>query len=190
MTEPLFLGLSKTQWELINSFSNWLSAIGTLAAVFLSLWLATRAIRIQCKASVGHRLIIEAGKKRPSPEIVVFRIVNTGEKPIRITSIGWRVGLFRWRREAMQMFERTESSDLPIELTHGQEAAWVIPLLPDEKGWLKSFPKKMLVPHPKFQVATLRAYFTTSVGKTFTVKPEASLLRRLLETATSAKNDA
>ena len=44
MNDPVFLGLSKAHWELFNSFSTWLSAIGTIAAVVVSLWLATLAI--------------------------------------------------------------------------------------------------------------------------------------------------
>ena len=190
MNEPIFLGLSKVQWELINSFSNWLSALGTIAAVVVSLWLATRATRLQCQASVGHRLVIEQGAKENYPEIVVFNIVNTGERPIRVTSIGWRVGFFRWRRDAMQMFDRVQSSAMPIELTHGQEARWVFPLQRDEQGWLSSFPGKMLTPHPRLQSATLRACFFTSVGKTFSIKPERGLLNRLAESGASAANDA
>lgn len=185
MNDPVFLGLSMAQWELINSFSNWLSAIGTLAAVAISLWLATRNFRLQCKASVGVRLVIESGVRGPPPEILVFRIVNTGERTIRITGIGWRIGILRWRREAMQMFDRKDSSPMPIELAHGQEASWVVPLLPNDDGWLQKFANRMLLPHPRIQLATLRALFTTSVGKTFSIRPEKSVLRRLAETAGS-----
>ena len=190
MNELVFLGLSKAQWELINSFSNWLSALGTIAAVVVSLWLATRATRLQCRASVGHRLIVEPGAGGIYPEIVVFNIVNTGERPIRITSIGWRVGFLRWRRDAMQLFDRVQSSSMPVELTHGQEARWVLPLLPDEQGWLASFPRKMLKPHTRFRSATLRACFTTSVGKTFIVKPEQGLLKKISEAVAAHPNDA
>lgn len=190
MNELMFLGLSKPQWELINSFSNWLSALGTIGAVIVSLWLATRAIRLQCHASVGHRLIIESGATGAIPEIIVFRIVNTGERSIRVTSIGWRVGLLRWRREALQMFDRAQSSPMPVDLTHGQEAHWVVPLLPDEQGLLSSFPRKMLAPHARFHCATLRACFITSVGKTFLIKPEQGLLKKLREAVTGNPNDA
>jgi hypothetical protein len=39
MNEPSLFGIGKAQWELINSFSNWLSALGTIAAVVVSLYL-------------------------------------------------------------------------------------------------------------------------------------------------------
>lgn len=189
VTELVFLGLSKTQWELINSFSNWLSAVGTIAAVVVSLWLATKASRLRCKASVGHRLVIEQGVTGNIPEIVEFRIVNTGDRPFHVTGIGWRVGVSRWRREAIQFYDRLQSSSMPVELAHGQEAHWVIPILSDDKAWFKTFPRKMLAPHPRFHALTLRAFFLTSVGKTFVVKPERGLVTKLRH-ATEAPNDA
>jgi hypothetical protein len=186
MNEIIFLGLTKAQWELINSFSNWLSAIGTIAAVVVSLWLATKASRLQCNAQVGHRIVIEQGSHGTYPEILVFRIVNTGERPFQVNSVGWRVGIFRWRREAMQFYDQAQSSPMPVELQHGQEAKWVVPMLSEEKGWFKTFPTKMLSPHPHFYCATLRAMFVTSIGKTFVVKPEPGLLSKL-RAATAAK---
>jgi hypothetical protein len=35
-----FLGIDQDRWNFINSFAPWLSAVGTLAAVFMSLYLA------------------------------------------------------------------------------------------------------------------------------------------------------
>jgi hypothetical protein len=186
MNEIIFLGLTKTQWDLINSFSNWLSAIGTVAAVVVSLWLATKASRLQCNAQVGHRIVIGQGSHGPYPEILVFRIVNTGERPFQVNSVGWRVGIFRWRREGMQFYDQAQSSPMPVELQHGQEATWVVPLLSEGKGWFKTFPIKMLSPHPRFFCATLRAMFVTSIGKTFIVKPEPGLLSKL-RAVTAAK---
>ena len=176
MNDPVFLGLSKAQWELFNSFSSWLSAIGTIAAVVVSLWLASRSIRPKAKVSVGHRLVIQPGAKGKYPEIIVFSIVNTGDRPIRITGIGWKLGALRWRRQALQIHDALQSSPMPVELAHGQEATWTVPLLLNEEGWMASFPKKMLLPHWRVSCATLRATIFTSVGKTFVAKPEASLM--------------
>ena len=54
MADPTFLGLDKAQWELYNSFSNWVSAFATVAAVTVSLYLARKAGRPRAKTSVGH----------------------------------------------------------------------------------------------------------------------------------------
>ena len=86
----------------------------------------------------------------------------------------------------MQFYVRAQSSPMPIELQHGQEAQWVVPLLSEEQGWFNIFPRKMLSPHPRFQRATLRACFVTSIGKTFTVKPEPGLLSKLRAVASAA----
>ena len=127
MTELTFLGISKTEWDFINSFSNWLSAIATIAAVWAALYLAKRATTQKAKVTVGHRVMIQSGDKGPIPEFVVFNIINTGERPIRITQIGWKVGFWK-KRHAIQMFEESLSSKLPVELVHGQEASWYVPL--------------------------------------------------------------
>ena len=186
MNEIIFLGLTKVQWELINSFSNWLSAIGTIASVVVSLWLATKSSRLQCNAQVGHRIVIEQESHGTYPEILVFQIVNTGERTFQVNSVGWRVGIFKWRREAMQFFDRAQSSSMPIELKQGQEARWVVPLQSENKGWFMTFTTKMLTPHPRFYCVTLRAMFVTSIGKTFVIKPEPGLLGKL-RAATTAK---
>jgi len=123
MSEPSFLGIGKAGWELFNSFANWLSAIGTLGAVWVALHLANRVATPKATVSVGHRLIIQPGMKGPYPEFIVFRIVNSGERILRINQIGWKVGLFR-KRFAVQLFDEHRSSPLPVELAHGQEAQW------------------------------------------------------------------
>lgn len=91
--EPTLFGIGKAEWELYNSFSNWLSAIGTLAAVIVSLYLARRSGRPRAKVSVGHRIVITPGDKREPPEVIVFRIVNTGDQrsasPISVGASGF-----------------------------------------------------------------------------------------------------
>jgi hypothetical protein len=145
MTDPTLFGIGKAEWELYNSFSNWLSALATLAAVLVSLHLARRAGIPRATVSVGHRLIITPGEKRKPPEVIVFRIVNTGDRTIRVTNIGWRVGLHK-RRHALQLYDERQSSPMPIELAHGQEAQWTVPLDIQPEPWLESFTKRMLMP--------------------------------------------
>ncbi|MCI0734987.1 MAG: hypothetical protein L0Y50_01715 [Beijerinckiaceae bacterium] len=130
------------------------------------------------ETSVGHRIIIDPGGKRPIPEFLVFRIVNSGDRIIRINQIGWKVGLRR-KRFAVQMCESSMSSPLPVELAHGQEAHWYVPLLACEEPWLTYFAKGMLMPGYRVSCATLRAQFYTSIGHVFVAKPEPGLLKKL-----------
>ncbi|WP_312843265.1 hypothetical protein [Diaphorobacter nitroreducens] len=115
MADLTFLGLDKAQWELYNSFSNWVSAFATVAAVTVSLYLARKAGRPRAKTSVGHRIVVAPGAKGTYPEIIVFRLVNVGDRPIRVTQIGWRTGLWK-KRYAVQLYDQLQSSPLPVEL--------------------------------------------------------------------------
>ena len=178
--EPTLFGIGKAQWELYNSFSNWLSAVATLAAVLVSLYLARRAGKPRASVSVGHRLIVTPGETRKPPEVIVFRIVNTGDRTIRVTNIGWRIGLWK-RRYALQLYEANQSSPLPIELAHGQEAQWTVPLDARESPWLEYFADGMLKPNLWLSSRTIKAQFHTSVGEVFSAKPEANLVKMLRE---------
>jgi len=118
MTDPIFLGIDKPTWDLVNGFANWFAAIGSVAAAAVALYIANRSARPSAVLSVGHRITIGAGSVAPYPEYTVFRVVNTGDRPIRIVQIGWSI---RWpkRRSAVQMFEQSLSSQLPVDLSHG-----------------------------------------------------------------------
>jgi hypothetical protein len=180
MAEPSLFGIGKAQWDFFNSFANWFAAIGTFAAAGVALYLANRAARPSARVSVGHRILVGAGYTKPYPEFAVFRIVNTGDRPIRVSQIGWKTGLFR-KRFAIQLYDATQSSPLPVDLTHGQEASWMVPFAARDETWPGYFAKGMLSPNHRVAVWTLRAQIFTSVGHVFEVKPEESLLKHLRE---------
>jgi len=180
MSEPSFLGIDKSTWDMLNGFANWFSAIGSFTAAAVALYIANRALKPTAKLTVGQRISIEPGAVKPYPEYVVFRVVNTGDRPIRIVQIGWSI---RWpcRRAAVQMFQEDLSSPLPVDLSHGQEASWFVPLNDRHESWPERFAMGMLMPHYKLSLWLLRAQAFSSVGYEFTVKPEESLLSRLRE---------
>lgn len=181
MIEPSLFGIAKSQWEIINSFASWLSAISTLAAVWVSLHLANRISSPRAEISIRHQLIIEPGTKEPYPEFVVFRVVNHGDRTLRVTGIGWKVGFWK-KRFAMQMFETSLSSPLPVELAHGQEAQWFVPLVAHGEPWLTHFAKGMLMPNFRVSCRTLRGQVFTSLGHVFEAKPVRGLISNLTET--------
>jgi hypothetical protein len=188
MSEPSLFGIGKTQWDLINSFANWFAAAGSFAAAFVALYLARRAGTPSARVSVGHRIVVGPGSAKPYPEFAHFRIVNTGDRPIRISQIGWKTGLLK-TRHAIQLFEPTMSSPLPVELSHGQEATWMIPFSARDEPWPDYFAKGMLSPNHVVALWTLRGQFFTSTGHIFQTKPEESLLgplRKACERASEA----
>lgn len=145
MAEPTFLGIEKATWDLFNGFANWLSALGSFAAAVVALYIANRSSRPSARLSAGHRISFGSGQKAPYPQYAVFRIVNTGDRPIRIVQIGWHIW-WPQRRAAVQMYEESMSSRLPVDISHGQEASWYVPLDAREEPWLKYFAKGLLVP--------------------------------------------
>jgi hypothetical protein len=181
MTEPTLFGVGKAQWELINSFGSWLSAIGSIAAAGIALYLANRASNPSARVTVRHRLVVGSGIVEPFPQFVVFTLVNTGDRPIRVSQIGWEVGMFR-KQYAMQLFDAILSSPLPIELTHGQEASWLVALTyADQDPWADRFSKDFISKYQRLSLWTLRGIFSTSVGHVFSAKPDKNILKLLRE---------
>lgn len=183
MAEISFFGLSlnKSEWEFINSFANWFAGLGSILAAVVALYISNRAAQPRARVTVGHRIVVGPGSKRPYPEYVIFKIVNTGDRPIRISQIGWKTGFLR-TRFSVQLIEPSASSPLPVEISHGQEAYWMVPLQAREEPWPEYFAKGMLSPHPCIGLWTLKAQFFSSVGYVFEVKPEERL-RKILEAA-------
>lgn len=181
MADPTFLGIDKATWDIVNGFANWFAALGSVAAAVVALYIANRSARPTARLSVGHRIILGPGSQKPYPEYLVFRVVNTGDRPVRIVQIGWSI---RWprRRAAVQLYEEQISSRLPADLSHGQEATWYIPLNQDPP-WTEHFAEGMLLPRYKLSLWSLRAQAFTSVGHTFTAKPERNIVERLKQAA-------
>ncbi|MBW2596010.1 MAG: hypothetical protein JRC93_08550 [Deltaproteobacteria bacterium] len=173
--------LSRADWKFINTFAGWFSAAGTLIVAVVALYIANRSIRPKVRVWVGHRISIGPGSKEPYPEFIVFGIVNQGERPLAISQIGWKVGLLN-KRHAIQQYEESMSSKLPVYLAHGEEATWYVPLDARVQPWMEFFAKGMLMPNYKVSCLTLRAQFFSSIGQIFSVKPERTLIVKLKET--------
>ena len=169
------IGLSKTDWEFINTFAGWVSGVGTFIAVVVALYIANRSIRPKANAWTGHRITIGPGGNEPYPEFLVFGIANKGERPITVSQIGWKVGMIN-KRYAIQLYDKSMSSKLPIKLDYGEEATWYVPLNLRDKPWIEDFANGMLMPRYKISCFTLRAQFFSSIGHIFTVRPERNLI--------------
>jgi len=174
-----FLGLEQTHWQFINTFAPWLSAVGTLAAVIVSLYLARKRDTPKARLLVYDIMVVTAGDTRPPPHYVQFRVVNEGDRRVRITQIGWRYGLFK-KHHCVQLYEDSLSSKLPIELEHGQEAQWLIPMKMPDREWADYFANGFLshAPWPVWHW-TLRGRAFSSLGNVFETRPATGLLATL-----------
>jgi hypothetical protein len=171
----------KETWKFINTFAPWLSAIGTIAAVWVSLYLA-RQERMKLYVGAGHRLIFTPGQKGPHSEYIVIHIVNIGNREAQITNIGWKVGFFKKQRQyAIQVIEPDGlSSPLPVLLRYGEQANYYIPL-GGERKWLEGFIKGFYKHHPKSRVKHTKIQISTSLGKTFESTIEKGLQNKIFE---------
>ncbi len=172
--------------KIINVIGTWLVGIGTVGAVITSLYLARRDSRVNLKVSAGHRIIVGAGINiKDPPDYCSIYIVNQGFRKATITNIGWRVGFFRKQYAIQQIDGNAYSSPLPVELSDGQEAKYLIPFKnpSGQHHWIDEFPKGFLDKWPNFRVRTLRLQVFTSVGKTFEAKLEKGLIEKIVESA-------
>jgi hypothetical protein len=174
-------------WKFINTFAPWFSAIGTLSAVSVSLFLARSEKPIKFEILAGHRIIIQPGTGRNYPEYLLISAINTGHRIATITNVGWEVGLFRKRHAIQVVHKDIYSSGLPAKIDDGEEARWMIPLDLD-RNWIESFSKDFLMPYPRWNLFWMKLQIHTSVGKTFKRRIEKSLRLKLLEECKKQSN--
>jgi hypothetical protein len=166
-------------WKFINTFAPWLSAIGTIAAVIVSLYLARAEKPVKLTVRAGHRIMIEQGQREKPPEFLYISAINTGHRIATITNVGWKIGL-RKKRYAIQVVQKDlYSSGVPVKIDDGEEAKWFIPL-DLEDNWIQRFSRDFLMPHPRWNLFWLRIQIFTSVGKIFEARIENNLKDELL----------
>lgn len=176
-------------WKFINTFAPWLSAIGTISAVALSLHLARRDKNVRLEVSAGHRIMVtQAGdSEEPSPEYLFISIVNVGHREAQLTNIGWKAGIFKKKHAIQTIINNEYSNTLPIRLKDGEEARYLIPLEGD-LNWLHAFTNDMLSPLTQLQCRFVKIQAFTSIGKTFESNIEKSLKIKIIEKYNEIKN--
>lgn len=176
--------MDRATWEFINSFSSWLSAFGTIAAVIVALYLARIDKRVRLEVSAGIRLIVTPGVPGPHPEYLAIRIVNIGHREVQVTNIGWKVGLLKKKLAVQTTIKDGLSSDLPVRLKDGQEASYCIPLN-ENTNWLRDFVKDFLPNKYRLRSRFVKVTVNTSIGKSFESQIEKGLRDRLVDIATN-----
>ena len=159
-------------WMVVGT---WFAGLATLAAVIMALYFSRRAEKVRLKIFVGIRQLIH-GDGSPFEDHVCFGVTNVGERPVIITTVGWVVGKRKKRRYCVQLFT-SRSQQCPVELTHGKNAQLVVSLT-EMPNWASDF-KKWIDDISDQSLKTLRVQVFTSVGQTFEIKPEGSLVDRL-----------
>ena len=168
-------------WTVVGT---WFAGVATLVAAGVALYLARRGERVRLRIFVGVRLLVGGGMDRAP--YLCFDVTNIGDRPVVVSNIGWVIGKRKARRYCIQVLEGLPWKQCPAELTHGQQAQFMVALsgTPD---WTQEFATGF-VEDPRL-LETLRAQIFTSVGQTFEHKPERGVIDRLrqaLEDQTAA----
>lgn len=166
--------MDKETWQFINTFAPWLSAIGTLSAVVISLYLATKDRRIALRVDASLKTLIQTGAR--SQDFATISVVNVGRREATITGIGWKIGLIRKTNLFQVPGAPLYSTRLPSKLHDGESASYFMSVQPDPAGydWVGET-KKHLGKFPRLRVLTMKAQVFTSVGKTVEVRVDHSI---------------
>jgi hypothetical protein len=172
-------------WEFINSFADWFSAVGTIAAVIAALSLARQDRRVRLRVNAGSRVMVSQNPTSTPSDQLLIGITNIGHREAQISNIGWKVGIFKKKFSIQTPSFDAYSSSIPSRLRDGEEARFLIPL-DDEIDWLGNFVQQFLKPYPKVLVHFVWVQAHTSVGKTFEARIEKSLRIKLIEASVKA----
>jgi hypothetical protein len=116
-------------WRFVNSFAPWLSAIGTLIAVAVSLYLARRADRPRVRVHTAiARIVVEGQTPAQGVRVLDISVTNHGGRPITVQGLAWRTGLLRKRHYVQIGPNNRHSARLPAKLDYGDKVAFVFPL--------------------------------------------------------------
>lgn len=182
--------MSQEEWKFVNTFAPWLSAIGTLAAVLVSLRLARNKVRVSLTVSVNLKIIYEPtrdGYERAKDDYVAIEVVNTGETEATIGNIAW-IGRKGWKKvAAVQNLDDGiyAGSKLPTKLKFGEEARYMVRVKPH---WLSQVAPEFIGWPMWWSALQLRCVVWTSVGQSFKVRPSPTIRRLLVAEAKRQRN--
>jgi hypothetical protein len=163
--------------RLLEIAGTWVSGIGALLAVGVSLHLAKQQTAVTLAVRAGLRVIVTPGEPE-MPEYISVHVVNLGQQPVTITNVGWRMGIFR-KRYAVQMLHGIRLSQVPpIELSTGKQANFLVPL--DTTDWMKNMASELDGTFPGLSAWMMKVQISTSVGKIISRRLEADLRKRLV----------
>lgn len=119
--------MSEEIWKHVDTVAQVLSAIGTLAAVIVSLYLARHqnAARLRVRATIGH--IVAQGVPGSAEKVLSISIANASQRNLTIESFGWRIGRFRRSHYFQTLTAHPLAGKLPAKLAPSERASFVFP---------------------------------------------------------------
>ncbi len=156
-------------WIVFNALAQALSAFGTLAAVIVSLYLASSrfSIKVKVTANVSHLFDTNGDI---IGEYVQIEAVNERPRQVQITSIGWEIGLLKKKLTQLPPAYGNfmPNSSIPSMLTEGQTFYIYIAkkdFIENAESFSKALPRIHFF--KKFFAKRIQVCVTLSNGKTF-----------------------
>lgn len=157
------MNLCEVEW---GSVADWVSGLGSLAAVIVALYLARQDRRLNLEVAAQHSLLVSELGTPPWPQYLSVRITNHGRREAQIIGIGWRIGLFKKRLADQTPPNDRISNSIPCKLADGDEAVFYFPLSKDG-GWVKEFSTQVLTRPIWWALLFAKVRVYTSVGVVF-----------------------
>ncbi|PXV74500.1 hypothetical protein [Nitrosomonas eutropha] len=151
-------------WQLINSFSGWFSAAGTISAVVVSLYVSYSTRSTKISVTSGIYVFNENGGKT---EYLGILVQNVGFRSFYInndTCISIRVGWFRKRYIGIgrNHIDFTKSSNFPCKISEGEQAKLFIRLHDGQSRWIDGLKQGLLKGN---SLSSLKIVVFPSIGK-------------------------
>lgn len=170
--------------EVWNTVGAWVAGLGTLAAVVTSLYLArhSESIRLKVWADVYHTYL---GDGTPPEKSIIISVVNQGDRPVNIDTVGWAIGKGKRRRYCIQTVSGRSTQHYPMELGRRKRASFAISLV-DTPDWATEFSNKFVESIKRRHLKTLVPQVHTSIGTTV----EGKVGEKVIELIKEAWNEA
>jgi hypothetical protein len=110
-------------WECVNSFANWLAAIGTIFISSLALWLSVRDRMINMKVDLTLGLIPNENRSILDRIVFIISFTNVGPRPVIVVNHAWSLPFSRGVIFLMPDLDPQLGSlcaKLPLELSDGK----------------------------------------------------------------------
>lgn len=166
--------------ELISVIAESLTAIGTVGAVIVALWLANRQSRPALRVRACFVSMVTLGQNvADSPEYFQISVVNAGYQDVVINGLQWTVGVIR-KRHLIQIPELPPLAPrLPHRLPPRETTTFLFP----KAEFLANFAKLIPARHSgllgKLLARPVRAGVYLSTGEYFLVPPASAVLDEL-----------
>ena len=165
--------------------AQWFSAVGTVGAVIVALFLAQHQNRVRLRVicNVSHVFSPVPGTKiSESPQVIRVSATNVGHRDAVVDAITWEVGWLKRRRfYQMPTQHAAYKHPLPSRLAPGEE----VTVLLDKVEWVAQNGNELADAIRQKRLSVLGSRFRvvihTSTGERFSIRPDDAVLKEFAE---------